>query len=311
MNSKPNLIVLVGAPASGKTTWAKAYAAGWSNTIIVGRDKMREMMFGYSEATVIDHFAADDFKERENTITTYQQLLIREALAAGTDVVVDDTNLNLDRIHKFIRDYDRYIVTVHVVHATREECLERNKGRTRQVDLSTMNKLYDEYLAICEKRLPGHHLPTISVYIADPLKPKTYIVDLDGTIAGHAHRKTYGCTDDEIAADIPIQPVIDVVRLLLGNGCYVQFLSGREDRYEEATWQWLGRQFDDLTNCQLHMRKTGDFRKDSTIKQELFFERIAPNYNVVAAFDDRKQVKHMWVDLGVFVFDVNQSDRWF
>ena len=34
-------------------------------------------------------------------------------------------------------------------------------------------------------------------------------------------------------------------------------------------------------------------------------------YNVRFVIDDRKRVKRMWVDEGLFVFDVNQTDEEF
>ena len=56
------------------------------------------------------------------------------------------------------------------------------------------------------------------------------------------------------------------------------------------------------------MRKTDDSRKDSIIKKEIFLEHIDKEYNVMSVFDDRPQVIRMWRDLGLFVFDVNQSE---
>ena len=47
------------------------------------------------------------------------------------------------------------------------------------------------------------------------------------------------------------------------------------------------------------MRKEGDVRKDTVIKEELFWEHIAPHYNVLVAFDDRPCVVDMWHDVGI------------
>ena len=41
----------------------------------------------------------------------------------------------------------------------------------------------------------------------------------------------------------------------------------------------------------LFMRKTGDKRKDSEVKSEIYFTNIHYKFNVLFAIDDRKQVK--------------------
>lgn len=57
----------------------------------------------------------------------------------------------------------------------------------------------------------------------------------------------------------------------------------------------------------LYMRKTGDSRKDSIIKLEIFNKHIKPNYKILGVFDDRMQVCRMWYEQGIFCFNVNQG----
>ena len=40
----------------------------------------------------------------------------------------------------------------------------------------------------------------------------------------------------------------------------------------------------------IFMRKFGDKRKDSTVKEELFWTHVAPKYDIEFALDDRQQV---------------------
>lgn len=49
----------------------------------------------------------------------------------------------------------------------------------------------------------------------------------------------------------------------------------------------------------LFMRKDGDDRCDTIIKEEIFWEEIAPYYNVIAAFDDRPKILRKWTDIGI------------
>jgi hypothetical protein len=53
------------------------------------------------------------------------------------------------------------------------------------------------------------------------------------------------------------------------------------------------------------MRKTGDMRKDSLVKEEIYNSNIAPNYNVFLILDDRDQVIDLWRNkLGLTAFQV-------
>ena len=58
----------------------------------------------------------------------------------------------------------------------------------------------------------------------------------------------------------------------------------------------------------LHMRVTGDQRKDSVVKAEIFDREIRDRYHVVGVFDDRAQVVRMWRSLGLTVFQVAEGD---
>jgi hypothetical protein len=52
------------------------------------------------------------------------------------------------------------------------------------------------------------------------------------------------------------------------------------------------------------MRQAGDMRKDSIIKSEIFWENVAPNYDVKMVIDDRPQVTRMWRSIGLNVLQV-------
>lgn len=302
---------MIGPPASGKTTWANKYIQTNPGTIAVSRDKLREMLFGYSEATVSLHYADPEFKKREDQVTVFQHTVIRAGLESGRTVIVDDTNCDADRIKKFVRDYDRYAFQMVLMPVTLDECLERNAQRTRQVDADTIKKMYARYERIKERYSPMlTPTPVVKPYMSAVGKPKAYLFDLDGTMAQIDHRASFNCTNEEILADVPIMPVVNMAALLEREHDII-FLSGREDKYYDATMQWLGTYLPNYCKYRLLMRPTGDYRKDSHLKAELFDVHIRDFYDVQGVFDDRKQVKQMWVDRGLFVFDCNQKDVWF
>src|SRR4051812_3114898 len=81
------LILTRGVPASGKSTWAKAWTHAGENRVRVNRDDLRLLMFG--------KFWGVD----ERLVTKAEDALVATALKAGQSVVVDDTNIK----HEFAK----------------------------------------------------------------------------------------------------------------------------------------------------------------------------------------------------------------
>jgi len=86
------------------------------------------------------------------------------------------------------------------------------------------------------------------------------------------------------------------------------FMSGRPESCRWDTYTWLQKYFpqEEYGYLYLYMRTTGDFRSDRIIKQELFWEYLAPNWNIVASVDDRPKIIRLQKDLGIpTVIDVS------
>jgi hypothetical protein len=56
------------------------------------------------------------------------------------------------------------------------------------------------------------------------------------------------------------------------------------------------------------MRKSGDLRKDSIVKQEIYEQFILNQYNTAFVLDDRDQVVRVWRDLGLTCLQVVYGD---
>lgn len=132
---------------------------------------------------------------------------------------------------------------------------------------------------------------------------RAVVVDIDGTVALHGDRSPYDFT--LVSNDSPNEPVVDLVRLL-ADFCRIVFVSGRDDSCESETREWLdehvGVEFD------LFMRVTGDQRKDSAVKQEIFENLVRPNHDVWLVLDDRDQTVAMWRSLGLTCLQVAPGD---
>jgi uncharacterized HAD superfamily protein len=97
------------------------------------------------------------------------------------------------------------------------------------------------------------------------------------------------------------------VRSILQNsGKAIVFVSGREDKFKPQTLAWLAKH--NISFDGLYMRQSGDSRKDSIVKKEIYDEFILDKYNVAFVLDDRDQVVKVWRDLGLTCLQVDYGD---
>lgn len=135
---------------------------------------------------------------------------------------------------------------------------------------------------------------------------KAVICDLDGTLASYEHHR--GPYDEMKAGkDRVVEPVASVIKALDKDGFQIVYVSGRQDKAYEVTMSWL--QSNNLPDGPLFMRPTNDRRKDFEIKKEIYLTKVAPNYDVQFVIDDRLQVLKQWYSLGIFTFNVNQTNE--
>ena len=146
------------------------------------------------------------------------------------------------------------------------------------------------------------------------MKHNAIVFDLDGTLCDVRHRRQYVATKPRnwnawnagIVNDTPIPQVLEVFDALKDR-FPIFFVSGRSDDYRDVTIQWLEKYgITELDYNGLLMRKYQDHRDDVIVKGELA-DQIEKSYKIFAVFDDRKKVVDMWINRGIFVFDVSQG----
>jgi predicted kinase len=311
-----------GLPASGKSTWAKAWVAEDSeHRVRVNRDDLRGMIFSKPSGLS---------REQENAITTAQQSVVASALRKGLDVVVDDTNLNAHFAKQWLKvaAENRAEVEWHdeFLDVSVWTCIERDRRRqTGQVGHGVIQSFYDRYLKAGKPKRPtldeGPDLSIFKPYSGTPGKSEAFLVDLDGTIAHNdGHRGFFDWA--KVGEDEPVEVVIQIVQAMSDTGLYPIFVSGREDVCYEQTHRWIfkhvyggGDDSYDLVKPELqksillYMRPEGDGRKDSIVKLEIFDRYIRDNYDVKFALDDRNQVVRAYRDiLGLPVLQCRDGD---
>ena len=131
------------------------------------------------------------------------------------------------------------------------------------------------------------------------------LFDLDGTLALRTVRGPYDWL--EAASDTPNGPVVTILQSLAATGHGIIYVSGRPEEARALTEEWIEREIGVL--APLFMRPSGDSRKDTVVKREIYEVHIRPLYDVVAVFDDRTQVVRMWREqLGLPCFQVADGD---
>lgn len=271
---KPRIWYLKGLPASGKSGWAKKHLN--DTTIRLNKDDFRVMMGGkFSDA-------------KEKAVIEGLRRAGHQALEAGLSVIVDDTNFSSKHRNywKQLAEQYKYNMTEIYFDTPVDVCVERDMTRGEaSVGAKVITEMYHKYINTEEVT------NVIAYRKQNESLPKAIIVDIDGTIALLNGRNPYD--NKKVHTDLPNQPIVDLVKLL-SKTFKILIVTGRE-RTEEckaATRQWLDDQ--SIPWKVIYMRPEKDYRKDSTIKKEIFEKYIDGVYNIQFVLDDRDQVIDMW-----------------
>jgi predicted kinase len=289
------LTITRGLPGSGKTTWAKTRQP---DAVRVNRDDLRVMLHGRR--------IGENWAERQ--VTLAHRAAVEALLRAGVDVICDDTNLRARVVRELAElgmACGAAVVVEDFTGVPLEVCIERDAARAEPVGEEAIRSMHTRYLAGKRGRLDLPVAAPAATYEPPTDRPSAILVDLDGTVALMGDRSPYDVT--RVHLDLPNEPVIAAVHAMHAAGHTIIYCSGRTDDGREATEAWLAKQVA-VPYAGLYMRKTGDTRKDSIVKRELFENHIRSRWRVIAVFDDRNQVVRMWRELGLTVFQVAEGN---
>jgi hypothetical protein len=230
----------------------------------------------------------------EKFILKLRDQIILMALESGKHVIVDDTNFgkHIDQIKELVKDLAVVEVNDSFLQVSLEECIRRDTKRPKPVGKGVILEMYRKYIEVAA--------PLIAY---NPNLPDAIIVDMDGTLSLLNGRSPYDATTCD--QDPVNQPVLDTV-LMWQKSIKVIIMSGRTDDSRPPTEKWLAQY--GVEPVGVFMRATGDQRKDSIIKKELFDRHVQGKYNIKFVLDDRKQVVQMWRSIGLTVFQVAEGD---
>jgi predicted kinase len=273
----------IGLPASGKSTWAKNKVDQSPNAIKrVNKDDLRAMLDNSYHS-----------KGNEKFVLDIQDMIIKAALENGKHVIVDNTHL-APKHEARIRELIKGLANLEIVDfrdVPLETCLERDRQRPNSVGEKVIRDMYNQFIAPPRAPKPAYN----------PELPDAVICDLDGTLALIGDRSPYDGAKCELdAVNEPIRSILE------NSGKAIIFVSGREDKFKPQTLAWLAKH--NISFEALHMRKSGDLRKDSIVKREIYDQFLLDKYNIAFVLDDRDQVVRVWRDLGLTCLQVDYGD---
>jgi len=136
--NRPSLILLVGVPGSGKTTYAKKYISEYPRTPVhLSSDKIREELYGN-----------ESIQGNPAEVFSLMQKRAVEALNDGNDVIYDATNITRKDRASIIGVCPKFAkIEVHIIWAPIETCIERDAARERTVGKEVIDKMLKRFQA--------------------------------------------------------------------------------------------------------------------------------------------------------------------
>ena len=134
--TEQTIIVLIGLPASGKSTYAKNFIADNPSYRRVNKDSIREMI-NFSKWT----------NKGEALVQKIRDAIIHQMITSGYNVVIDDTNLQQIHIDNFKSIAELYNIDIKFKYfnVSIEECIKRDSQRdiNSRVGESVIRRLWN------------------------------------------------------------------------------------------------------------------------------------------------------------------------
>ena len=312
MGKQGKLIILAGISGSGKSTYAqKEWEKAPKKVVIVNRDKIRELLFGYNDSTIKDYYNRKDIRGLEKQVTEYHNELVLFSLSRGKTVIADNTHLK----KSYLDEYQKFNVpmTLILFYEKPDECATRDLLRERRVGLKVISKQYKQFQTLVGQlnikmdfNSMNVHIMDFKIednrnlYVPDFSKKECVVVDIDGTIADNQGKRSpydWHKVDQDAVKDT----IVEVVSALRNRLYKVIICTGRDGVCQEMTEKWL--KDNAIGYDGFYIRKQGDQRPDYIIKEEMWND-ISKTHNINLMIDDRRQVVDHARSLGYTVLDV-------
>ena len=288
------IVELIGCPANGKSTYAKALFANRKGFVIINRDSIREGRGAYN------------VPNQEDYISDVEESMVKLALNRGLSVIIDATNLNpktqakWDRISvEFDVDLIKKFFYIPFYIALQRDIIRSSNGG-RFVGEKVLKRFYSQYY-------PKEYKEEVLTDICPSKElnldlPDAVIFDLDQTLMYRQGRDIYDY--DNAGTDYFDPRAKQLIMHLILSSVNILIVTGRE--ITEKSLEAINKSLKGLSkDVQIFGRKVGDNRGGLIVKEELYINYIKPYYNVLAAFDDHKNTVDMYRKYGIFACKIN------
>lgn len=134
--NRPKLIMMIGLPGSGKSSFADEYIKNHKNTVKHSSDELRKELYG-------------DISDQSHNIEVFTELhrRIKTDLRNGKNVIYDATNVTKKSRISFLQSLNNIECSKEAVllMTSIEKCIENNNNRERSVPEGVINAMYKRY----------------------------------------------------------------------------------------------------------------------------------------------------------------------
>jgi predicted kinase len=288
----PKILILVGLPASGKSSYARQWVrADPTNRLIINYTELRN---GHPLTPETDKLAKQKAME-----------LAEAAIKLGKSVVIDHTNLTLGARMRWLDlarklNCDSEVLELDVAVRT---CVWRDSTRTAEQSVG---------------RAVIHRMALLTGWIdwtTTSTHRKFMILDLDGVIADNRHRRLFIETNpadykaylEAAIDDKPIPQMIDMVKRLALHYSVLIVTARPIDICGKITEQWIKKHLNNNgledNYLYLFMRNAGDKRDSVEVKKEIL-GYLPPKDRIAMVLEDQEAIADMYRQEGLTVLKV-------
>jgi hypothetical protein len=156
-----------------------------------------------------------------------------------------------------------------------------------------------------EAELSNPWLRDIYVGLAANAKPRAVIFDVDSTLSSAKYRsylldqpvKDWSRFHGSMVLDAPIPHTVNRLRRLHDQGNKIIVLTMRPERYRAVTERWLDNH--DIPYDEAWFRPAGNYTPGVSMKRQIYEQNIKDRFEVIDAYDDRKDMTDMWQAAGI------------
>lgn len=292
IENKKMCYITVGVSASGKTTWAEQFISEMNKQglyfININRDDIRRIIHREKHTYTPFSWVTWNKKWEKECTVRWKNFIEKHILLGSDGIIISDTNLNKKTRDWLIERFTDagYVVELKLFPVDYDVAVKRDIQRSNPVGAFVIAQQIEKYWSQFKQQ-----------YVPNKELPKAVIVDLDGTLAHMKDRMPYDW--HKVGTDVVDDIIRDIITGMKDMDYKIVIISGRDGSAKELSAEWLQNNLDFVPD-DFFIRNAGDFRRDTIVKEEIFWNDVAPKYNVVLAIDDRPQVVlNTWTALGI------------